>query len=351
MSFLDFIRELRTGEPDPRKAARAMKILGWVCVLGGVWNCAIYYLAPFDESPFNLPASYPYLALIVFLSLGVIFLLSARGIKEGAPWGKKVGQLAVVLLVASFIGAMFFFFPVDAIPLKGNDVPIIYIIFLVVFLAQFGVPAYFGIRYLGRLPVKDDFYSDRRFEPELISQVTDYEVSSGSLTMHHKYKDSFSPFGLLGTMSLLIAVPLVAILIVEKYAGPEKMALVFLPAFLFIFLSPVVYNFLSSPFERDRSLVAAYTGGGSFFLFGGSWPFFRLIIYRDGIEVRVMFHRFFIPYDKMDDLPQKVGFFSRGILIKSDLPDVPSNIRFYGFGMNKIVEKLNEQRNKYMTTT
>jgi len=279
----------------------------------------------------------------------VIFFSSARGIREGAPWAKKLGQLAVILLVAAFIGAMFFIFPVDAIPLEGNDVRITYIIFLAVFLAQLGVPAYFGIRYLGRLPVKDDFCSDRQFDPELLSQVTDYEVRSGSLTTI-KYKDSFSPFGVHGTMFLLIAVPLVVLFLVEKYAGPEKMALVILPTFLSIFLSPVAYNFLPSPFERERSLVASYTGGGSVLLLGGTYPFFRLIIYKDGIEVRVVFHRFFIPYDKTADFPQKVGFFSRGVLIKSDLPDVPSSIRFFGFGMKKIVKTLNENRNKYMNT-
>jgi hypothetical protein len=64
-----------------------------------------------------------------------------------------------------------------------------------------------------------------------------------------------------------------------------------------------------------------------------------------------MFHRFFIPYDKLEEIPDKVGFFNRGILIKSDLPDVPSSIRFSGFGMNKIIETINETRRKYVTGT
>ena len=74
------------------------------------------------------------------------------------------------------------------------------------------------------------------------------------------------------------------------------------------------------------------------------------MIYIDGIEVRIMFHRFFIPYDRIADLPQKVGFFSRGLLIKSDIPDVPSSIRFYGFGMKKILEVVNKNRNKSKDT-
>jgi hypothetical protein len=70
------------------------------------------------------------------------------------------------------------------------------------------------------------------------------------------------------------------------------------------------------------------------------------MVYEDGVEVRVEFHRLFIPYNKMADLPNKIGFFGRGVLIKSDLPGVPSGIRFSGFGMKKILIVLNEMRNK-----
>ena len=347
MSYFDFIRELRKGEPDPKKAAKAMKILGWICLFGAIWNYVISYLAPFHESPFNFPASYPWLALIILLSLGAMFLLSARGIKEGASWGKKLGQFAVIMLVCVIIGFMFFMFSAHSIPLSDD---IVFSIFTILFAAQFFVPAYFGVRYLGRLPVKDDIYSDHRFGSEYFSRIKDDEGSIGSSTTHSKYRDSPLPFGILGTLALLIALPLITFLIIEKYSGPEKLALLFVPTFLFIFLSPAAYNFVPSPFERERKRIASYTGGGSTFLFNGTWPFFRLMIYGDGIEVRVMFHRFFIPYDEMDDFPQKVGFFSRGLLIKSDLPDVPSNIRYYGFGMKKILEVVKTARKKYMET-
>jgi hypothetical protein len=346
MDFFDFIRELRKGEPDVEKVAKAMKILGWICVFGAIWNYVIYYIAPFEKSPFNLPSSYPYFALMILLSLGSLFFFSARGIKEREPWGKQSGQLAVILLAAVFIGSMFFLFPTKAIPLNDNYVSIIFIIFITIFIAQFGVPAYFGVRYLGRLPVKDVDYSDHRFKPEYILKMKDAKIIFGA----PEYKDSLFPFGIFGTFALLIAVPLVTFFIIEKYYGPEKIAFMFMPIFLFAFLSPVLYNLISSSFQRERNLVSSYTGGGSIFLFHGTWPFFRLMIYKDGIEIRVMFHRFFIPYNKMDDLPDKIGFFSRGILIKSNLPDVPSGIRFQGFGMKKILEVVNENRNKFKDT-
>ncbi len=124
-----------------------------------------------------------------------------------------------------------------------------------------------------------------------------------------------------------------------------------MPIFVLIFFGPVVYNYIPSRFQRERSVVASYTGGGSILLFRGSWPFFRLMVYEDGVEVRVEFHRFFIPYNEMADLPNKIGFFSRGVLIKSDLPGVPSGIRFSGFGMKKILKVLNEMRDKCLAKT
>jgi len=351
MSFFDLIKELRKGEPDIKKATKAMKILGWICVFGAIWNFAIYYIGPFEENPFNLPENYPYLALSIFLSLGATFFLSARGIRDGTSWGKKLGQLAVVWLVAVFIGAMFFILPEDAIPSESKSVSIIFTIFMVIVAAQFFVPAYFGVRYLGRLPIKGYIYPDRRFESDNISSATADKISMGSQTTHDKYKDALLPFGVIGTFALLIAVPMMTIFIVEKFVRPESLAILFAPTFLFVFLTPIFYNFIPSPFERERDVISAHTGGGSIFLFSGTWPFFRFLMYSDGVEVRVMLHRFFIPYDKLEDLPKKIGFFSRGILIKSDLPGVPSNIRFFGLGMKKILNILNEKRNQYTTST
>ena len=344
MSFFDFVRELRKSEPDVRKAAKAMKILGWICILGGIWNFVMYYLGPFDESPFNLPPSYPYLALMLLISLGALFLFAARGIGEGAPWGKKAGQIAVILLVAVFIGFPYFVFGSEAPLPEDGYFSVIFIIFLTIFAAQLVIPAYLGVRYLGHLPVQEALGSDPRFRPESISQVRDDGVGTRGPMAHHAYKDALLPFGVLGTFALLIAVPMLIFLLVEKYAGPEKLAFMFMPTFLFIFLTPVAYNLVPSPFQRERTLIASYTGGGSIFFFNGTWPFFRLMVYKDGIEVRVMFHRFFIPYDKLEDFPEKLGFFSVGLPIRSNLPGVPSSIRFHAFRMKKIMKLVNEQR-------
>lgn len=345
MDYLDFIKELRKGEPDPKKAEKAMKILGWICILGAIWNFVMYYIGSFEKSPFNLPPSYPFFALIGLLLLGTLFLRSARGIKERASWGKKSGQLAVVLLIAIVVGSTLFAFPKEAVPLRNDKVSIIVGIFFAVFLAQFVLPLYFGLRYLGRLPVKDNIYTGDEFKYEDIS-VADEKIGRESSLPQTKYKDALLPFGIIGTFAFMIGIPLLVILILEKYFGPGVIAYMFMPTFLFIFFGPIVYNYIPSRFQRKRSVIASYTGGGSILLIGSTWPFFRLMVYDDGVEVRTMFHRFFIPYDKMGAIPNKTGFFSRGLLIQSDLPGVPSSIRFSGFGMKKILKVLNEMRSK-----
>jgi len=348
MDFFDLLRELRKGDPDIQKAGKAMKILGWICVVGAIWNYAFYYLAPFDKTPFNLPPSFPYLALISFLFLGGLFLYSSKAIKQLNPAGIKAGQSAIILLVSLFVGFMFFMFSTDAFPVDEGPFSIVFIVFFAIFFAQFGVPAYYGVRYLGRLPIEEGNFDKSRFNPESAVKVMSEGKSDDNLNSQTKYKDALLPFGILGTFALFIAVPLLSFFAIERFGDSKQMAFLFMPTFLCIFLSPIVYNFFPSPFQNQRNSIASFTGGGSIFLFNGTWPFFRLIVYSDGLEIRVMFHRFFIPYDKMEDIPEKVGFFSRGILIKSNLPDVPSGIRYQGFGMKRIVEVVTQNRNKFL---
>jgi hypothetical protein len=61
MGYLDLIRELRSGEPDVKKAAKAMKYFGWGCFLAGLWNFFLPQLSIFKESNLHLPESYLYL--------------------------------------------------------------------------------------------------------------------------------------------------------------------------------------------------------------------------------------------------------------------------------------------------
>jgi len=154
MDYFAFLRELKEGKPDRQKAAKALKILGWVSIAGGVWNFVLP-LVPRSQSAFaGVPILeiYPYLALAVFAYLGVMLLLAAHWIKWGHSRGTGLGRFAVVALYLSFFGLI-------AFAMQGALGGVSYSFKLVAFLPvlgiwvlHFGVPVYRGVKYLGRLP-------------------------------------------------------------------------------------------------------------------------------------------------------------------------------------------------------
>jgi len=98
MDFFDVIKKFRTGRPDIHKTGKAMNILAWVCILGGVWNAVVPHLFPFNQTPFNLPPAFPYLSLALGLSLGYLFFLSSKAIRKKEPQGRRMAQVGVMML-------------------------------------------------------------------------------------------------------------------------------------------------------------------------------------------------------------------------------------------------------------
>ena len=351
MGYIDVIRELKTGEPDPAKAAKVMRLLGWGCFAGALWNFMLPQLAPFNTA-FRLPPSYLYVALGGFTVVGALCLRAARGIQELEPWGKRTGQVAIVLLSVGGVGWMaailsqFARFPVAS----RGFFAVMPILVLLVVVGQLVVPVYYGVRYLGRLPTQEDGPSATLRRLTAASRPVVDRVPPGQPGAA-TYKDSPSPFGIAGTFAMQLGGFLIPVFIAQSYWGPEVFALLFPVGFLALFVGPVIFNYRTSPFQRHRHLVAAFTGGGSIFLFHASWPFFRLLVYEDALEVRVEFHRFLIPFEKMADTPAKVDFFTAGLLIQSELPGVPGRIRFSSFGLRKIARVVYETRRAFLAAS
>jgi hypothetical protein len=346
MDFSDLINELRKGEPNINKAEKATKTLGWICMFGAAWNFIIPFITSSGDNPL-LPESLQLAASISLSIIGVLFLISSRGIRQKAQWGVRTAQTAIILTLGLIIIFALFmvliFYSKNSLPKEPLFRIFTGVIFALVF-GQFFILGFFGVRYLGRLPMKKVNFSDIKYGTD---NDTDYEFGQAKSAISlqaQTYKDALFPFGIGGTFVLLVAGLLVAVFAAKKYVGEPIESVIFVAGFVLIFFGPVVYNRLPSPFENNRKVITSRTGGGSAGLLYGSWPLFRLIIYEDGLEVRAMFHRFFIPYDQMEDVPQKVGFFSRGILIKSDLPDVPSIIRFMSFGIKKVNQTIIEAK-------
>jgi hypothetical protein len=347
MGFFDLINEFRAKEARPEKAARAMKILALVCLVGGIWNYMIVGLRPFKESPLKIHPDFPPTALVTGLLLAALFYQASRGINSRAEWGKRLGQFSVALLVAVIVTGCYLLLSGVWSTFPKPPLPVL-IVFSLVFMAQFVVPAYFGIRYLGRLPADENSYVRPQTRPERVMHGGASRTGAATATPAANYREAPVPFGVLGTFAISLAVPMIVLISAHEYVSPQVFALLFGALFLLLFAGPVLYNRKPSGFEQTRNVLASYTGGGSLFMFNGSWPFFRLLVYDDGVEIRVEYHRFFIPYDKMEDLPDKVKFFSLGgILFKSDLPAVPSYIRFYG-PTKKILAFVNERRNRFL---
>ena len=350
MGFFDLIRELRTNHADPQKAARMMTYFGWGCLAGGLWNFLAPQIDSFKHSKLPISPSYPYLALTGLSLAGGLFLFAARGIQELEPWGKRVGQAAVFLLLAQII-----LFPLVIMPEFLAHKPdslafdIFFTIMMLIVLGQFVLPGYYGIKYLNRLPVNDDQIDAARYRQEQVAREINQRMEARIATTDTtKFHDSPFPFGLSITFPLMIGSFMVLMILSEKFFGKDSFLVISPGLFLFLFIGPSVFNYLSSPFQAERTLITSFTGGGSIYLFHGSVPFFRLLVYNNALEVRVMFHRYLIPYDKMEAPPDKIGFFTSGLLIKSDLPGVPSSIRFAGFGMKKILQTVTQARDGFL---
>ncbi len=344
MGYLDLIREFRTETPDVQKTARAFKIAGVVCILIGIWNIGGLLMTKPGES-FSIPESYAY----VYLALCVVLcFVAARNIHEQHPLGKRLGKLAVVLAVAGTLGLFVVVIGPLFLKLRGmGALAIIPGVFSVVIVAQFVVPAFFFLRYLERLPVIDNPYA--RDQQLATTKRAEEEKSQGEEEPGAEtYRASPLPFGPFGTSVVIVFGAMAIIFGAEYIMGKIAMVIVMGLAFLTILVGPAIYNFVPSPFQKTRQLIDSYICGGSTLFGSGTVPFFRLLLYRDGLEVRFMLQRYFVPYDRMEEPAEKTGFFSAGLLIKAELPGVPSSILIAGTRMKEMLGKVNELRNAYL---
>lgn len=340
IEFFDLLKELRHGTPSVNKAAKALKIIGWMCLAGGIWNFIFPFIIQHENNFLRIPEFYPFLALIIFFVSGILCLISASKIKNLQIGGIKIGQTAILITAVSLCVCLFVLFYFFGLPEEFSNMKNVLLFFFCAASFQFFIPAYFGIRYLGKLE-KTFGVSENNFHCKNKNPETEKTHEA------NKYINALLPFGIHGNLAFLVICAIALIFMVDTYfEAPVKLALSFV-FFISIFFIPIYYNSLKSPFEEGRNKINSFTGGGSVFMMSGSWPFFKLIIYDDGIEIRFILHRFFIPYESLSDTPEKAYFFSWGIVLKSDLPNVPSIIRFMSFRNQKVLSAISEARKKY----
>jgi hypothetical protein len=152
----DLFRELRSAVPDPRKAAKAMRTLGWLLVGAGVWNGVVALTGILRRHALPLPEHFALVACVALTGTGLLMLISASGIRHSRVWGIRLGQLALIGFIADMCAFAWVFvrFVHDVF---SSVAPVMAFAAIAAVLAagQFVVPAIFGIRYLGRLAARE----------------------------------------------------------------------------------------------------------------------------------------------------------------------------------------------------
>ena len=337
MSLRDIVVELRSGTPDAEKAARWLRYAGYACFLAAAWNAVFTFFDSEGMSELPIP---PYFAegLFILAATGVLFLISSRGVAEKEPEGVTKGQVAIVLTCALI--AAFIYWMADMPGRMGfgqGNVPggfdLFWPLACVLVSMQFFLPAYFALGYLQRLKgvLAVDAVSARTMPPPAPSASEDNQDI---------YCHALLPFGVHITFYVVLATGMLAIFLLSSSLDAAGIHGAVFPIFLVLFLGPVLYNYIPSPFQKQREARHVATGGGSIFFLNGTWPFFRLLVYADGIEVRFFLHAWFIPYTKLESISLSRNVISKALLICSDLPKVPSRIRFFSLKKKVLLEKI-----------
>lgn len=338
MSLRDFVDELRSGEPKADKAARWLRYGGYGCLLVVAWNAAFLYFEPVGMSELPFP---PHVneGLAMLALAGVLLILAGRGVAANNAGAVVWGQLAVVMIAVLVAAFTYWMMKVpERMGFGGGRgfgvwFEVVWYAACLAVSLQFFVPAYFAIGYLRRLTGV--------LENGAIGIVTAPPAPTpGPTEEPDRYCHALLPFGVHLTFFGLLAAGLLVGLLVSQLAEGAAAPGVFLPVLLLLVFGPILFNYLPSPFQKQRRPLDAATGGGSILLLNGSWPYFRLLIYEDGLEVRFFFHAWFIPYARLESATLQRVFFSTALLIRSDLPKVPNRIRFFSFRKKDLLARI-----------
>lgn len=148
-----------------------------------------------------------------------------------------------------------------------------------------------------------------------------------------RFSYSAVPFSIITAWFLFSCAP---ILILLYLATSEKISrtgggIFFAAVLLFNFVGPAIYSKRPTPFQGGRTPIGYFALRGVGPLFYYNYPSW-VLIFTDGIEVRVFYHCFFIPYEHVTSPPGKKGFFHKHLRIKTDIPGFPGDLRLYSAG-------------------
>jgi hypothetical protein len=354
ISLRDMIDYLKNKKADPKRTSTTIMGIGLVIILPALLSSIPGVIN--DDAISELGFSEKTLRIWFSLQMGVglLWIISGYGIRKRYPWSKRLGQLSVILgftgLVSGIMDQWVSMFTRFG---RHGDIPFDLFFFVfagiisLMFIGGGALLTYYGIKYLDRLFVEKEINSNHEIIRELRSNAlgdsTDEILSMDSQV---NYADSVLNIGLFPSFALFISGSLAILMIIDHAFGDSYLQFSFPLVFIALFLGPIMYNRRTSPFEKSRKIIKSYTGGGAIGFFHATTPFFRLLLYEDAIEIRVFFHSFLIPYDKMEKAPELRQKVFGGISITSDLPGVPFYIMFYGSRSSEIYSFIQSQRVK-----
>lgn len=98
--------------------------------------------------------------------------------------------------------------------------------------------------------------------------------------------------------------------------------IILLISILVLLVGPIFYNKRVSRFERERTPVKTIDHFG--IIQGLRGAFIRLLLYDDGLEIRAYYHRYYIPFEKIDGVSiERILLSGRRINIKTIIKGAP----------------------------
>ncbi len=117
--------------------------------------------------------------------------------------------------------------------------------------------------------------------------------------MKKEFSESLFPFGIGGSFLALLFILVaggaaVQVLVLELFGARLPGAAVLLVIVMVMLVGPWLYNRRPSRFQEGREVLRILDGFGT--VPGLRGAFIRLLLYSDGLEARVFYHRHFVPF-------------------------------------------------------
>lgn len=160
MSLIDIIKNFKNSEPDIKKISKGLLIYGCVCFGIGLWNIIIFsmFKEMYTSSFFNLPNNTIDYILLIFAPASIFSISGFFVIKSNIFLGKIFGIISLLFFIIGLLVFYSYFYNLISIYFDKfnhlNSFKTFFKVFMIVPMAQFLIPLFFGISYISRLKHK-----------------------------------------------------------------------------------------------------------------------------------------------------------------------------------------------------